>query len=1008
MAEKITVFSIGFLVESHKFSGIGKIERIDQTTQSAYVCFFDSPNKPTVRCETFFLIDLKVTRLYPEQVVYFLHPEHMHWQRGRYIGLLPSQQHLVMIRDGQRISIAIEDIFTLNQHDVWIDVLGFLAEQSNDAPFFYQLRAPFLNAYLSQQHIYQSISAIPSSSVSLEAHQLAVVRRVLHDPTPKYLLADEVGLGKTIEAGFLIREWMLEHQHDARILVVVPPSLLGQWQAELDYRFHLEGIVSALPESYGVWLTTPVEVGAQALSWQPNLVVIDEAHQIAPSAWPVPDNTYTALAQLCHLATGLLLLSGTPLQGGDKHLLSLLHLLNPNAYPLALDDHFQFKLDQREWIEGIFSGLNVEHHNSAVEAILDRLENQLEHDTQLRHLITQLRPHVDWLAEDHTSERQQGILILRDYVAEHYRINHRILRNRRDNPLLQHLFPRLSGCHYYEWMRGAEDTVTVLEELRVQSLDDETLSAEHYAQLIKALLISPMAYADQVQQLPIDQAILDQLLKHAHADQVAKDDALLHYLKPWLRKNAKGKVVVFCGTPKVADHVYELLHQYYGAQVERHDPTQPLRWLMLEQPTQILVCDNRAEDGLNLHGGRRLALHYAIETQISRWEQRLGRFNRYSAHLTDGVIDHAVLLPEGDQIFRSWMTVLDDALQLFKQSVASVQYVLDHYCQSCWDDLWKTGTPAFEQLCQEITGEHGVLQQERRRVRTQEQLMDMDGDIISARQFVQRLVDAEELVEQHSQAMLDWMTTGLRFVRESKTPDLFRLKFVADHTAQQGAGTLVDLKTLIRECLLGFESHATTAWLSLNRDECISQPQVHPLRYGQPFVDALYRMARMDARGAVSAFVRWLPRPQFRQNPEPFFQFTWLSSAVPMNAGLHLQRQVAEEYPALLRSHWLKRDSSLVDNPLTQALLEYPFQRQNQTRTYEIQGHAVQFVDENLRPERWSSLSPFWSDSEWRDLVLQLGHISQQLVHTVERPYQVLVSVQVVIFRDLSERVDDL
>lgn len=999
---------VGYLVESKRFAGVAKVAQVNPQDRSVMVSFFESPAQPHASVTRYLSTELKPAKLYAEQVVYCFHPEHQRWQRGRYIGEVPHQQHLVMIRGGERLLVTLADIYVLRHHNTWIDALGFLAEQANDAPFFYHLRAPFLQAYLAQQSIYQSIAAIPSSSVALEAHQLAVVRRVLHDPIPKYVLADEVGLGKTIEAGFLIREWVLEHQHHSRILVVVPPSLLGQWQAELDYRFHLDGIVSLEPEPYGVWLITPAQLGASVLAWQPNIVVIDEAHQLAPLAWATVTAMYTTLAQLCHGATGVLLLSGTPLQGGDQHLLALLHLLNPTAYPLTRDDQFQFKLNQREWIAGIVSGLNPEYHNSAVEGVLDQLEAHIAQDKPLQELIAQLRPHVDWLAEQHTPERQQGLLALQDYVTEHYCIHHRILRNRRDNPLLQHLFPRLSGCHYYEWMRQADDTLNTLEALRLQGLEGQIRSAEHYKQLVIALLISPMACADQAQQLLTDQTILAQFLSQTKLDQIAKDEALLHYLKSWIRHNPQGKVVIFCGLLNVADHVYQLLLQRYGTQVERHDPTQPLRWLMLEQTAQILVCDDRAEDGLNLQGGRRLALHYAIETQVSRWEQRLGRFNRYSAHLPDGAIDHAVLLPEGEQqIFRAWMMVLDDGLKLFKQSVASVQYVLDDHCQRCWDSLWLTGLPAFERLRDDLMGERGVLQQERRRVRTQEQLMDMDDDVIAARQFVQQLIDAEETIEQQSQAMLNWMTTGLRFVCESKTSDLFRLKFVADHVGQQGSGTLVDLKTLIRECLLGFESHTITSWLSLNRDECIRQPRVHPLRYGQPFVDALYRMARIDARGAVTAFVRWLPRPHFRQNPEPFFQFTWLSSAVPMQADRYMQRQVAEHYPDHLQSHWLKRDGSLVDNPLTQALLEYPFQRHQQARYYQIENHQVQFVDDNLRPERWENLSSFWSRSAWRELVAQLGQISQRLIDTTVRPYQVLVSVQVVIFRDLSERDDD-
>ncbi|MDP0959051.1 hypothetical protein Q6334_28445, partial [Klebsiella pneumoniae] len=85
----------------------------------------------------------------------------------------------------------------------------FLASQTNDAPFFFPRRQSFINTYIQQRASCRGMASLSSSAVELEPHQLAVVRRVLQDKTPKYILADEVGLGKTIEAGMIIREHAL-------------------------------------------------------------------------------------------------------------------------------------------------------------------------------------------------------------------------------------------------------------------------------------------------------------------------------------------------------------------------------------------------------------------------------------------------------------------------------------------------------------------------------------------------------------------------------------------------------------------------------------------------------------------------------------------------------------------------------------------------------------------------------------------------------------------------------
>lgn len=70
-----------------------------------------------------------------------------------------------------------------------------------------------------------------------------MVRRVLQDKTPKYILADEVGLGKTIEAGMVIREHALEEAGHVSMLITVPGQLVSQWREELGERFQLKQLL---------------------------------------------------------------------------------------------------------------------------------------------------------------------------------------------------------------------------------------------------------------------------------------------------------------------------------------------------------------------------------------------------------------------------------------------------------------------------------------------------------------------------------------------------------------------------------------------------------------------------------------------------------------------------------------------------------------------------------------------------------------------------------------------
>ena len=78
----------------------------------------------------------------------------------------------------------------------------------------------------------QGLAGLVSAAVEFVPHQAATVRRVLQDPLPRYLLADEVGLGKTIEAGAILRQWFLDTP-GLCALVLAPQSVVPQWRSEL-------------------------------------------------------------------------------------------------------------------------------------------------------------------------------------------------------------------------------------------------------------------------------------------------------------------------------------------------------------------------------------------------------------------------------------------------------------------------------------------------------------------------------------------------------------------------------------------------------------------------------------------------------------------------------------------------------------------------------------------------------------------------------------------------------
>ncbi|AZS52108.1 RNA polymerase-associated protein RapA [Entomomonas moraniae] len=179
------------------------------------------------------------------------------------------------------------------------------------------------------------------------AHQMHIAREVADRIAPRVLLADEVGLGKTIEAGLIIHRQVLSGRA-LRVLIIVPENLQHQWLVEMRRRFNLEvtlfdaeryaQITDANPfeDSQLVlvaldWLVSDerVQDALFAAGW--DMLVVDEAHHLV---W-VPDYVspeYTLVEQLAESTPSVLLLTATPEQLGIDSHFARLRLLDPNRF----------------------------------------------------------------------------------------------------------------------------------------------------------------------------------------------------------------------------------------------------------------------------------------------------------------------------------------------------------------------------------------------------------------------------------------------------------------------------------------------------------------------------------------------------------------------------------------------------------------------------------------------------------------------------------------------------
>lgn len=179
---------------------------------------------------------------------------------------------------------------------------------------------------------FDTLASIPRLRFTPFPHQLQAAQSALRRMRGRAILADEVGLGKTIEAGLVLSELRLRGLAD-RALVVVPTGLVEQWQEELDRKFGLPSTVAAA----GSWLSSPdrpVVVASlaaarrdplrAALTAKPwDLVVLDEAHRVKS-----PRSASGRLARALR-ARYLLLLTATPVENRLDELFELVSLVAP-------------------------------------------------------------------------------------------------------------------------------------------------------------------------------------------------------------------------------------------------------------------------------------------------------------------------------------------------------------------------------------------------------------------------------------------------------------------------------------------------------------------------------------------------------------------------------------------------------------------------------------------------------------------------------------------------------
>jgi ATP-dependent helicase HepA len=380
-------------------------------------------------------------------------------------------------------------------------------------------RENLLNTYSRILKKVSGFKSLLSCRINLYPHQCFTSNLVLKDTKRRYILADEVGLGKTIEAGIIIND-QLSNKPDSKILVLCPGALCQQWLAEISSKFSgIRGknniklldlyrnydfnkpnlIISSFNQGFSKFQQQIVEADWDA-------VVVDEVHHLISNP-----KLYNFVSQLSKKVPCLLLLSAIPARSKEEEYLKLLSLLEPGRFePKSEKDKQAFKKlyktqnDLSRRLRRITSRLERESESEEdrgnLNSIIERLFEfeVLGNDEILKDKVEQL----DISSTAYFDDVQDIV----NHVTDNYRFNRRILKNRKAKLMESNdidLAPREVTLNPYTCMPIEVEAIKSCQNLIVQANKaglDSTIS-KAFINFLYSAIASPSFAKDLIAKL---------------------------------------------------------------------------------------------------------------------------------------------------------------------------------------------------------------------------------------------------------------------------------------------------------------------------------------------------------------------------------------------------------------------------------------------------------------------------------------------------------------------------
>ncbi|MBN3052669.1 RNA polymerase-associated protein RapA [Pectobacterium brasiliense] len=447
---------------------------------------------------------------------------------------------------------------------------------------------------------------------SLIPHQLHIAHEVGQRHAPRVLLADEVGLGKTIEAGMIIHQQLLAGRA-SRVLIVVPETLQHQWLVEMLRRFNLlfslfddERYAEAKLDSSNPFETEQLVICslgfvqrsaqrfAQLVNADWDLLVVDEAHHLVWSE-ESPSPEYQAIETLARATPAVLLLTATPEQLGQQSHFARLRLLDPNRF----HDYQEFVAEQQQYRPVADAVTLLLAGEKAKTAELNALSDLLgEQD------IEPLLKAINSDSDDNQKARQELITMLMD----------------------RHGTSRVLFRNTRQGVKGFPQRI--LHQIRLP------LPAQYQT----AIKVSGIMNANKTLEVRArDMLYPEQIYQQLEGDDATwwNFDPRVEWLLNYLTAHRDEKVLVICAQAATALQLEQVLRTreairaavfHEGLSILERDRAAAY-FASEEEGAQVLICSEIGSEGRNFQFASHLVM-FDLPFNPDLLEQRIGRLDR--------------------------------------------------------------------------------------------------------------------------------------------------------------------------------------------------------------------------------------------------------------------------------------------------------------------------------------------------------------------------------------------